>query len=94
MNKLVRLCANACVLLSVGLFLSPVYAQLPSHLQDYPLGGQQKASGDIVAPIFNGWVANEDGSVRLIFGFANRNREEIVDIPLGPNNFLEPSQNF
>ena len=92
MNNLNRLCATAFVLLSVGLFLKPASAQLPSHLRDYPLGGQEKASGDIVAPIFNGWVENDDGSVRLIFGFANRNREEIVDIPIGPNNFIEPSQ--
>ena len=92
MNSLVRLFAVSFVLLSAGLLFSYASAQLPTHLQDYPLGGQQKASGDIVAPIFNGWVKNEDGSVRLIFGFANRNREEIVDIPVGPNNFLEPAQ--
>ena len=92
MNNLKRLCAAFFILLSAGLFLNPVSAQLPTHLQDYPLAGQQKTSGDIVAPVFNGWVANDDGSVRLIFGFANRNREEIVDIPIGPNNFIEPSQ--
>jgi len=90
-NLLVRLCTSSVVLLLVGLFLTPVSAQLPSHLRDYPLG-EQKSSGDIVAPIFNGWVENEDGSVRLIFGFANRNTEEIVDIPIGPNNLIEPSQ--
>ena len=92
MNRIVRFGTSSFVLLLAGLFLTSASAQLPSYLQDYPLGGQQKASGDIVAPIFNGWVANKDGSVRLIFGFANRNREEIVDIPIGPNNFLEPSQ--
>tara|TARA_B110000444_G_scaffold261255_1_gene312128 strand:+ start:359 stop:1288 length:930 start_codon:yes stop_codon:yes gene_type:complete len=90
-NLLARLCATIAVLLSVGLFFTSAFAQLPSHLRDYPLG-EQKASGDIIAPIFNGWVKNEDGSVRLVFGFANRNREEIVDIPIGSNNFIEPSQ--
>jgi hypothetical protein len=46
----------------------------------------------MIIPVFNGWIGNEDGSVTMLFGFANRNREEIVDIPLGPNNFLEPAQ--
>lgn len=91
MNALVCLRVISAALLLAGLCLSPLYAQLPSHLRDYPLG-EQKASGDIIAPVFNGWVKNEDGSVRLIFGFANRNKEEIVNIPIGPNNYFEPSQ--
>jgi len=92
MKNSVSISSVVLVLLLAGIGCSSTFAQLPSHLRDYPLGGQQKASGDIVAPIFNGWVDNGDGSVRLIFGFANRNREEIVDIPIGPNNFIEPSQ--
>lgn len=92
MKNSVSISSVVLVLLLAGIGCSATFAQLPSHLRDYPLGGQQKASGDIVAPIFNGWVDNGDGSVRLIFGFANRNREEIVDIPIGPNNFIEPSQ--
>lgn len=91
MNSLVSARTCAVMLLSVGLFITSVSAQLPSNLRNYPLG-EQKASGDIVAPIFNGWIENEDGSVRLIFGFANRNKEEIVDVPIGSNNFIEPSQ--
>jgi len=66
-------------------------AQLPSHLRDYPLAAP-RASGDIVAPMFNGWIANEDGSTTYIFGFANRNTQQLVDIPLGPNNRIEPAQ--
>lgn len=92
MKNSVSISSVVLVLLLAGIGCSATFAQLPSHLRDYPLGGQQKASGDIVAPIFNGWVDNGDGSVRLIFGFANRNREEIVDIPIGRNNFIEPSQ--
>jgi hypothetical protein len=42
--------------------------------------------------MFNGWIANEDGSTTYIFGFVNKNREEIVDIPIGPNNHIEPAQ--
>ena len=65
MNSLVSARTSAIMILSVGLFITSVSAQLPSNLRNYPLG-EQKASGDIVAPIFNGWIKNEDGSVRLI----------------------------
>lgn len=74
----------------MGLIAAPLYAQLPAHLRDYPLASR-KASGDIVGPMFNGWIKNADNSVTMIFGFVNRNREEVVDIPLGPNNYIEPA---
>lgn len=91
MSKYKRLVTGALAVGLMGLMAAPLYAQLPSHLRDYPLT-QPKASGDIVAPMFNGWIKNEDGSVQMLFGFANQNREEIVDIPLGPNNNIEPAQ--
>jgi hypothetical protein len=74
----------------MGLVAAPLYAQLPTHLRDYPLASR-KASGDLIGPMFNGWIKNPDNSVTMIFGFVNRNREEIVDIPLGPNNYIEPA---
>jgi len=91
MSKYKRLVTGALAALLVGLTAAPLYAQLPAHLRDYPLTSR-RASGDIVAPMFNGWFANKDGTVTMMFGFANRNREEIVDIPLGPNNKIEPAQ--
>jgi hypothetical protein len=68
-----------------------VQAQLPSNLRDYPLAPLHK-SGDLVGPFFDGFYDNGDGTVTFSFGFLNRNTEEIVDIPLGPNNFIEPAQ--
>lgn len=73
------------------LIAAPLYSQLPERLRDFPLA-TRGATGEAVAPMFNGWVKNEDGSVTMIFGFANQNREAIIDIPLGPNNKLEPAQ--
>jgi len=73
------------------LIAAPLHAQLPERARDYPLSTRSK-TGEIVAPMFNGWIANEDGSTTLIFGFANQNREATVDVPLGPNNKLEPAQ--
>ena len=44
------------------------------------------ARGQDVAPIFEGWEHNADGSFSLVFGYLNRNYEEEVDIPVGPEN--------
>jgi hypothetical protein len=46
-------------------------------------------SGEGVTPVFEGWYANADGTLTLSFGYFNRNLEEIVDIPVGPNNRFE-----
>jgi hypothetical protein len=46
----------------------------------------QYASGQNVAPLFEGWEHNPDGTYSMVFGYLNRNYEEEVDIPLGPEN--------
>mgnify|MGYP005628169773 FL=1 len=91
MNRIKHFAVGSLAFLLMGSIAAPLYAQLPSHLRDYQLT-QRKAAGDVVGPMFNGWTANADGSVTMLFGFVNRNREEIVDIPLGPNNFITPAQ--
>lgn len=48
------------------------------------------ASGQNVAPEFEGWEHNPDGSYNLVFGYLNRNYEEEVDVPVGPNNAIDP----
>lgn len=82
---------GALAVMLSGLVATPLFAQLPEHLRDYPLA-TRGASGEAVAPMFNGWIQNDDGSVTMIFGFANLNREAKIDVPLGPNNRIEPSQ--
>lgn len=47
-------------------------------------------SGQNVASIFEGWEPNLDGTFSLYFGYMNRNWEEELDIPVGPENFFEP----
>ena len=91
MNKFKKYATGTLAALLMGLIAAPLYAQLPAHLRDFQLASR-KASGDLVGPMFNGWIKNQDDSITMIFGFVNRNREEIVDIPLGPNNFIEPAQ--
>jgi hypothetical protein len=47
-------------------------------------------SGQNVVPVFEGWESNPDGTFNMVFGYMNRNYEEEVDIPVGPNNSIEP----
>jgi hypothetical protein len=48
------------------------------------------SSGLNVVPAFEGWEKNSDGSFNLVFGYLNRNYDELLDIPIGPNNSIEP----
>lgn len=48
--------------------------------------------GQRVVPFFDGFYENADGSFSLSFGFSNLNREETIEIPLGPDNFIEPKE--
>ena len=88
LNRIVK--TTLTILLS-SLVAGPAFTQLPENLRDFPLA-TRGAKGESVAPFFNGWIKNEDGSVSMIFGFANQNREAVVDVPLGPNNFIEPAK--
>jgi hypothetical protein len=47
-------------------------------------------SGQTVAPVFEGWEPNPDGTASMYFGYMNRNWKETLDIPIGPNNHFSP----
>ena len=40
--------------------------------------------------MFEGWEKNQDGSFNLVFGYFNRNSDEEVFVPIGPNNNVKP----
>ena len=46
--------------------------------------------GQSVSPAFEGWWQNEDGTYSLFFGYMNSNWEEELDVPIGPDNNIEP----
>ena len=48
------------------------------------------SSGQTIAPAYEGWEQNDDGSFNLVFGYMNRNWEEVIDVPVGPGNNIEP----
>jgi len=62
--------------LIAGAVIAPVSAQV------------QYATGQNVAPIYEGWEHNSDGTFSLVFGYLNRNYEEEVDVPIGPANSI------
>jgi hypothetical protein len=68
--------------------ISAVSAQAPRErpLAPVPPEGQR------VAPFFDGFYENEDGTITLSFGYSNLNRQQTIEIPLGPNNFIEPKE--
>jgi len=63
-------------------------AQQPSVL---PMGPARER-GASVTPAYEGWYPNSDGSFSLLIGYFNRNSKETLDIPIGPNNRIEPGE--
>jgi hypothetical protein len=49
-----------------------------------------KDSGLNVYPAFEGWYQNKDGSYTLLIGYYNRNKKQLLDVPIGPQNRIEP----
>jgi hypothetical protein len=58
-------------------------------LAQLPLEPAREA-GNSVTGAFEGWFKNADGSYSLLLGYYNRNREQTLDIPVGPNNRIDP----
>jgi hypothetical protein len=49
-----------------------------------------RESGQSVTGAYEGWFGNPDGSYSLLFGYYNRNTKQELDIPVGPDNRIEP----
>lgn len=47
-------------------------------------------SGQGVTAAFEGWFPNKDGTFEILFGYYNRNSVETPDVPIGPQNRIEP----
>jgi hypothetical protein len=48
------------------------------------------SKGQSVNAAFEGWEQNADGSYKFLFGYMNSNWEEEFDVPIGPDNNIEP----
>jgi len=57
--------------------------------QELPLA-PRRSSDQTIAPVFEGWYRNSDGTYSLSFGYFNRNTAEVLDIPIGRSNRIDP----
>jgi len=48
------------------------------------------SKGQTVSPAYEGWWPNDDGSFTMFFGYMNSNWLEELDVPIGPDNDIEP----
>jgi hypothetical protein len=55
-----------------------------------PTMAPTRTSGQTVTPAFEGWYRNPDGTFSLSFGYFNRNSREVIEVPVGANNFFTP----
>src|SRR5215467_6456283 len=81
LTKTRQLCFAAVVILAALLLPRWGHAQLV-QLRHW--------SGQGVSPVYEGFDTNPDGSHNMWFGYMNRNYEEELDIPVGPDNSFEP----
>lgn len=65
-------------------------ALAPPAVSQVPLG-IRTGNGLSVTPVYEGWYENPDGTFSLSFGYYNRNFEEVVDLPHGEANRIEPA---
>ena len=49
----------------------------PAAAQVYPQTDQS------IAPAYEGWEQNDDGTFNLVFGYMNRNWDQELDVPIG-----------
>lgn len=74
---------------SVGLVVSWVAVGAQRPKTTLPLDPPRER-GASVTPAYEGWYPNSDGSFSMLIGYYNRNVKEALDIPVGPNNRIEP----
>ena len=79
MNRFGLLCAASII--AGGVFVSAQRIAIPEP---------RRGSGDSITGAFEGWYYNPDGSRAFLVGYYNRNSRQEVDIPLGPNNHIDP----
>ena len=46
--------------------------------------------GQNIVAAFEGWERSSDGTTSMVFSYFNRNYEEVLDVPIGPANSIEP----
>lgn len=77
--------AGLTVVIALAIWVA-LGARQAGQLPLEPLGFK----GEAVFPYLEGWFPNPDGTFSILFGYHNRNSKQTFDIPIGPNNKVEP----
>jgi hypothetical protein len=77
-----RVCQALVLTGAVLTAVHTVSAQLPLQVI--------RESGESVTPAYEGWYYLPDGRRAALMGYFNRNTKQTFDIPIGPNNRVEP----
>src|SRR5712671_827973 len=81
--QMTKLCKVAVILaLSLG---ASAQTLPPTYIPQ-----EKFARGQDVVPSYDGFLRNADGTFTMVFGYMNRNYEEEIALPAGPDNKLEP----
>lgn len=89
MTRFRVLCAASAI--AGGIVVSDLQqADVLASAQIAQLPEPRRGFGDSVTPAYEGWFYNPDGSRSFLVGYYNRNSRQEVDVPIGPNNRIEP----
>src|SRR3989442_13052583 len=86
--RVYRFAAAACLAAAV-VVPSLVVGRAQSQAPLLPLGPNRNA-GEAGPGGFEGWYYKPDGSINLMVGYFNRNLKQVLDIPVGANNRIDP----
>ena len=72
-------CLKIALVLSLAFAAGPIVPGAAAQSLTY-------TKGQNVAPAYEGWEQDADGTKYFLFGYMNRNWEEEIDVPVGPDN--------
>ena len=73
-----------------GAFLSGAGFGRPSLSAEQLPNEPFRQFGTSVTGAFEGWFSAPDGDRYFLIGYLNRNNNEAIDVPIGPNNHIDP----
>jgi streptolysin S family bacteriocin protoxin len=82
LKRVLQLCAPLAIVAGGALVSAQQQLLLPS--------APQREFGGSVAPVYEGWWDNPDGTKTAMFGYYSRNSVQELDVPVGANNRFEP----
>jgi len=88
--RVARTLLSAVFVFSIGALVGEGQQGQGQTPSPFPLSNPVRERGSSVTGAYEGWYKNKDGSITLLVGYFNRNTKQELDIPVGPNNRIEP----